>query len=54
MKPKPLVELNHLTVPVVMTNPFIATLEDRHADGAADVIAILKGRFVQGAVPIAQ
>ena len=28
MKPKPLVELNHLTVPVVMMNPFVALVND--------------------------
>lgn len=35
MKPKPLVELNHLTVPVVMMNPFIAIEKPQHS-GAAD------------------
>lgn len=33
MKPKPLVELNHLTVPVAMVNPFIAMLKNRIATG---------------------
>jgi hypothetical protein len=55
MKPKPLVELNHLTVPVVMMNPFIAILDD----GNARALPIgddddFEGRFVQGAVPNAR
>jgi hypothetical protein len=32
-----LVELNHLTVPVVMMNPFIAILNDRLRESAAGV-----------------
>lgn len=36
MKPKPLVELNHLTVPVVMMNPFIAIEKPQHSCAADD------------------
>jgi hypothetical protein len=36
MKPKPLVELNHLTVPVVMMNPLIANKERPQRKDAAD------------------
>jgi hypothetical protein len=36
MKPKPLVALNHLTVPVVMFEPFHSILNDRNAESIAD------------------
>jgi hypothetical protein len=42
MKPKPLVELNHLTVPVVMMNPFIATLRNHNAEALRMAIAIFE------------
>jgi len=55
MKPKPLVELNHLTVPVVMMNPFVALVIDRDVgdivDGDSD---FFKGKVRSGAVPVAR
>jgi hypothetical protein len=39
MKPKPLVELNHFTVPVVMMNPFVATLNLPESVNSQDEVA---------------
>lgn len=50
-----LVELNHLTVPVVMMNPFVALVIDRDVgdivDGDSD---FFKGKVRSGAVPVAR
>lgn len=54
MKPKPFVELNHFTVPVVMMNAFIAVLIAARESVANDDSVFLKREFVQSAVPIAQ
>jgi hypothetical protein len=48
MKPKPLVELNHLTVPVVMMNPFIAILKNRDAKTSRMMITIFERKVRSG------
>jgi hypothetical protein len=48
MKPKPLVALNHLTVPVVITNPFIATINLPPGD-ARRLFRLLRGKVDQEA-----
>lgn len=48
MKPKPLVELNHLTVPVVMMNPFIAILKNHGANASRMMITIFERKVRSG------
>src|SRR5690606_18953098 len=47
MKPKPLVALNHLTVPVAITNPFHGNTRSPPRECVAVFVPIFDGKFVR-------